>query len=144
MTEPGDPFDLARFVAAQAGVFDQALAELRAGRKRGHWMWFVFPQLAALGRSATAKHYGIRTLSEAEAYAAHPLLGPRLEQCCSWLLALPADAGAREVLGPPDDLKLRSSMTLFERAWPGRQALFAEVLTRFYDGQRCRETLRLL
>ena len=113
---------LERFVVAQAGPYAQALAELVAGRKRTHWMWFVFPQLRGLGASAMAQRYGIADLDEARRYVAHPLLGPRLLACCRALLDLGGGAsapGALEVLGSPDDLKLRSSMTLFARASPG-------------------------
>lgn len=123
-----DPYRLQRFVDAQAdGVFEQALAELDAGRKRSHWMWFIFPQHCDLGRSPTAKFYGLSGVEEAEAYAAHPLLGDRLRQCCRAILPhlhnLPADA----ILGPIDALKLRSSMEIFGSAVPG-EPLFREVL----------------
>jgi uncharacterized protein (DUF1810 family) len=124
--------DLERFVTAQAAVYDRALAELRAGRKRSHWMWFVFPQLAGLGRSATAQRYGIRDLEEARAYLAHPLLGPRLRECADALLAL-ATHDPVTVLGEIDAVKLRSSMTLFVRADPG-ESRFAAVLDHFYGG----------
>ena len=117
MPQAAAPFDLERFVAAQAPVFDDVLAELRRGHKTSHWMWFVFPQLASLGRSAMARHYGLVSLDEARAYAAHPLLGPRLVTCCKTLLALP-QVDAHRVFGAPDDLKLRSCLTLFERAVP--------------------------
>jgi uncharacterized protein (DUF1810 family) len=113
-TEP-DPFDLDRFVRAQAGVYAQACDELRAGRKQTHWMWFVFPQIRGLGFSPTSQHYGIGSLAEARAYLAHPVLGPRLEAATRLVLA---QDGRRlgDVLGSPDDLKFRSSMTLFARA----------------------------
>lgn len=138
-----DPHDLQRFVDAQRPVWDTVTAELQAGAKRTHWMWFVFPQHVALGRSATARRYGIAGLAEAEAYAAHPLLGPRLLQCCGWLLALPGRRSALEVMGTPDDVKLRSSMTLFERTAP-HQAASGRVLERYFAGERDAETLRLL
>ena len=138
-----DPHDLARFVAAQASTFDAALAELRAGAKRTHWMWFVFPQLHGLGRSAAALHYGLHGRADAAAYARHPLLGPRLRQCCEALLAVPPGRSAHEILGPPDDLKLRSSMTLFATAVPG-EPLFGRVLQRFYGGEPDPRTLALL
>lgn len=127
--------DLERFVAAQdhSGTFERALAELRGGRKRSHWMWFVFPQIGGLGRSHTAQHYAIESLAEADAYAAHPLLGERLRECCRALLALPAGPSAVEIFGPIDALKLRSSMTLFARAVP-EEPLFAAVLDRYYGG----------
>lgn len=129
-----DPVDLERFVRAQDGVYDQALQELRAGAKRGHWMWFVFPQVAGLGHSPTAQRYAIAGLDEARAYLAHPVLGPRLVEAAQALLALSARDPVR-VLGPVDALKLRSSMTLFEAAAPDER-VFGEVLERFYDGER--------
>ena len=133
---------LERFVAAQAGVYEQALAELRAGRKRSHWMWFVFPQLAGLGRSATAHFYAIEPADEARAYLAHPLLGPRLVECAEALLRH-RDQSAGAMLGPIDAVKLRSSMTLFE-AVADDPAPFAAVLDTFYDGGRDPATLSLL
>jgi uncharacterized protein (DUF1810 family) len=132
---------LDRFVEAQAGVYDDALAELRAGRKRTHWMWFVFPQIAGLGSSPAARRYAIASLGEARAYLAHPVLGPRLRAAAEAVLAVP-DRSATEILGYPDDLKLRSSMTLFARA-ADDPALFEAVLARFYDGPD-RRTLDLL
>jgi uncharacterized protein (DUF1810 family) len=123
---------LDRFVQAQDGVYDDALAELTAGRKRTHWMWFIFPQIAGLGSSATAQRYAIRSLDEARAYLAHPVLGPRLRECAQALLSVPGRS-AREILGHPDDLKLRSSMTLFARA-ADDPAPFEAVLDRYYDG----------
>lgn len=134
------PFDLQRFLDAQDdGSYDTALRELLAGAKRTHWMWFVLPQVAGLGRSATAQRYAVSGLAEARAYLAHPVLGPRLRACCEALLALPtSDAGA--VLGPVDAVKLRSSMTLFAAAAPD-EPLFGEVLARFFDGRRDPATL---
>ena len=124
----GDPFNLDRFVAAQAGgVYEQALAELHAGRKRSHWMWFVFPQHRDLGRSSTAQFYGLSGIEEARAYAAEPLLGRRLRQCAIAILPHLATASAESILGPVDALKLRSSMRLFAEAVP-EEPLFAEVL----------------
>ncbi len=125
--------DLSRFVDAQAGTYSQALAELRAGRKTGHWMWFVLPQVAGLGRSPTAQHYAISGLDEARAYLAHPVLGPRLVECAQALLDLPGDDAAA-VLGPVDAMKLHSSMTLFAHADPG-QPVFRAVLERYFAGQ---------
>jgi uncharacterized protein (DUF1810 family) len=122
--------DLSRFVSAQAGVYEQALAELKAGRKRTHWMWFVFPQIAGLGSSQTARRYAIRSLDEARDYLAHPVLGPRLRECARTLLEL-AGMTADEILGYPDNLKLRSSMTLFARA-ASDPDLFEAVLNRYY------------
>ena len=130
-----DPFELERFVRAQdGGVYEQALGELRAGAKRGHWMWFVFPQVAGLGRSSTAQHYALAGLEEARAYLAHPVLGPRLVECAQALLELSGRDPVR-VLGSVDALKLRSSMTLFEAALPDER-VFAEVLERWFDGER--------
>ncbi|SFO42875.1 Uncharacterized protein, DUF1810 family [Geodermatophilus obscurus] len=125
--------DLSRFVDAQAGTYERALAELRAGRKTGHWMWFVFPQVAGLGRSPTAQHYAISGLDEARAYLAHPVLGPRLVECAQALLDLPGD-DATAVLGPVDAMKLRSSVTLFAHADPARPQ-FRAVLERYFDGR---------
>lgn len=130
-----DPFDLARFVAAQDAddTYVQALCDLRRGRKLSHWMWFVFPQLAGLGRSPTARRYALASLDEARAYLAHPVLGPRLVTCAEIVASLPSpDPDA--LLGPLDALKLRSSMTLFHRAAPGEQA-FSKVLERSFAGQ---------
>ncbi|HEX5146495.1 MAG TPA: DUF1810 domain-containing protein [Conexibacter sp.] len=133
--------DLRRFVDAQDadGTYARALGELRAGRKQTHWMWFVFPQLAGLGRSATAQRYAIDSLAEARAYLAHPVLGPRLRECTRALLCAPADRSAVDVLGEVDALKLRSSMTLFARADPG-EPLFRQALERFHDGAFDAET----
>jgi uncharacterized protein (DUF1810 family) len=123
---------LDRFVSAQAGVYADALAELDQGRKRTHWMWFVFPQIAGLGLSPTARRYAITSLDEARAYLAHPVLGPRLEESARAVLAIDGKS-AEDIFGYPDDLKLRSSMTLFARAAddPG---VFQAVLDRYYDG----------
>jgi uncharacterized protein (DUF1810 family) len=142
-----DPFDLQRFRAAheQGGAYTTALAELRAGRKRSHWIWFVFPQLDGLGSSPMASRYAIRSLEEARAYLADDVLGPRLRECCEALLALDAGAGASAtaVLGGIDALKLRSSMTLFGLAAPG-DSTFTQVLERYYGGQPDAATERLL
>ncbi len=134
-----DDFDLDRFVAAQAPVIEQVKRELRAGAKRSHWMWFVFPQLAGLGRSPMAQRYAISGLEEARAYAAHPVLGPRLVECAQALLELPSRDPVR-VLGSVDALKLRSSMTLFEAAVPDER-VFADVLERYHGGERDEATL---
>jgi uncharacterized protein (DUF1810 family) len=135
-------YDLDRFTSAQAGVYDQALAELRAGRKRTHWMWFVFPQIAGLGSSPAARRYAISSLAEARAYLADPVLGPRLIECASALLDVEGRT-AEEILGYPDDLKLRSSMTLFARAAPEIE-VFQQVLDRYYDGRPDPQTLNKL
>jgi len=137
-----DPYALSRFVDAQAATHAGALAELRAGRKRTHWMWYVFPQLAGLGRTTTAAFYGIRGADEARAYLRHPVLGPRLAACAEAALAVP-DRSAREVFGTPDDLKLRSSATLFAAvSEPG--SVFHRLLDRFFDGAPDPRTLELL
>jgi len=133
---------LQRFLEAQDGIYDDALAELRAGRKRTHWMWFVFPQIAGLGRSATAVHYAIADLAEARAYLAHPLLGARLEECARAVLGV-AGRTAHEIFGSPDDLKLRSSMTLFAQV-AGPDSVFPRVLERYYGGEADARTLDLL
>ena len=123
-----DPFNLERFIAAQSdGVYEQALSELRAGAKRSHWMWFIFPQHRDLGRSDTAKHYGLSGVVEAEAYAAHPLLGPRLRECILAVLPhLRAGRSVEAIMGSVDALKLRSSMEIFRQALPG-DPLIAEI-----------------
>ena len=126
-------FDLERFLAAQAGVYETALAELRRGRKTSHWMWFVFPQLAGLGRSVMSRLYAIASLDEARAYLAHAVLGPRLRQCANAVLDAPAGRSAEDILGSVDAVKLRSSMTLFHHAAPD-DPLFARILDRFFAG----------
>jgi len=137
-----DRFELERFVAAQDPVIDTVCAELRAGAKRSHWMWFVFPQLAGLGRSATARLYGLASRDEAQTYWQHATLGPRLAQCCSLLLPHRA-IGAERILGPVDAMKLRSCLTLFEQVAPD-QPVFAQLLDALYGGQRDATTLALL
>jgi uncharacterized protein (DUF1810 family) len=130
-----DPYGLERFALAQnnAGVYDDAVDELRRGHKTSHWMWFVFPQLAGLGHSTTSRHFAISSLDEARAYLAHPLLGPRLRQCMEILLAT-EDSAAEQILGPIDARKLHSCATLFQRSAPD-DLVFPQVLTRFFDGQ---------
>jgi len=135
-------FDLARFVVAQEDIYAQALAELSAGRKRSHWMWFIFPQIAGLGHSPTARFYAIASAGEARAYLADPLLGPRLAECVAAMLAHRSQR-PETILGGIDALKFRSSMTLFE-AVADEPALFAEALAAFYDGVRDERTLELL
>jgi uncharacterized protein (DUF1810 family) len=137
-----DPYNLDRFVTAQAALYDAVVAELRVGRKRSHWMWFVFPQLAGLGRSATARHYAIGSLDEAAAYLAHPLLGARLRQCCA-LVAAVDGRSAHQIFGDPDDLKFHSSLTLFARAAPA-EPLFRQCLDKYFDGAPDAGTLDLL
>ncbi|WP_447741392.1 DUF1810 domain-containing protein [Pseudomonas laurentiana] len=135
-------FDLERFVEAQNGVYDQVLQELQAGHKRSHWMWYVFPQLDGLGHSAMAERYGLAGIDEARAYLGHPLLGPRLEACVTALLQH-SDKSAREILGSPDYLKLRSCLTLFARAAPGNP-LYLLALLQFYGGEPDALTLAML
>jgi len=137
-----DPFDLRRFVDAQDRVYDTVLAELRAGAKRSHWIWFVFPQLRGLGRSATAQHYGISSLDEARAYLTHPVLGQRLRECAR-LIADIDGRSADDIFGFPDNVKVRSSMTLFSRATDDA-ADFRAVLDKFYDGVGDPATVQLL
>jgi uncharacterized protein (DUF1810 family) len=139
----GPTYDLERFVAAQDqdGTYDRALAELRRGRKTSHWMWFVFPQVAGLGRSATARHYAVAGPDEARAYLAHPVLGPRLRECARVLTELPGSDPVA-VLGPVDAVKLRSSMTLFAQADPA-DPVFVAVLDQYFEGAPDEATLRL-
>lgn len=135
---------LDRFVAAQDGVFDRALAELRAGTKASHWMWFVFPQIAGLGHSAMARTYAIRDLIEARDYLAHPTLGPRLVAASEAMLGWAGRRSAEAILGGIDAVKFRSSMTLFEAAAGAGAAPYAACLDAFYDGQRDRATTQRL
>jgi uncharacterized protein (DUF1810 family) len=136
-------FDLERFVAAQKTVYAEVLRELRAAHKQSHWMWFVFPQLAGLGSSPMAQRYALSGTAEAAAYLADPLLGPRLRECTRLVLAAPPGSSANRIFGYPDDLKFRSSMTLFREAAP-EEPLFREALERFYAGGPDGATLRLL
>ena len=140
MTTP-DPFNLQRFVDAQQGTIDIVHAELAAGSKRSHWMWFVFPQLAGLGRSPTAMFYAIASLDEARAYLKHPLLGPRLRQCAGALEPWVGTRSAEHIFGAVDAMKLKSSLTLFDRVEPS--GVFAEALVNFFAG-RDERTLALL
>jgi uncharacterized protein (DUF1810 family) len=137
-----DPYDLARFVRAQADGYPQALSEITSGRKRTHWMWYVFPQVAGLGFSPTSKLYSIRSLEEARAYLEHPVLGPRLRECAEAALGVEGRS-ATEVFGSPDDLKLRSCATLFACVTP-RGSVFDRLLEKYYGGERDGRTLRLL
>lgn len=137
-----EPSDLSRFLFAQEDVYDTALSELRCGRKETHWMWFVFPQLAGLGHSAMARRYAIRDIEEAKAYLEHPVLGPRLVDCCQALISLQGKT-ASQIFGDPDDLKLRSSMTLFALA-EGSGSVFEKVLAKYFGGGTDRLTLDLL
>ena len=138
-----DDFDLDRFTAAQAPVIEQVKRELRAGEKRSHWMWFVFPQLAGLGSSPMARRYAIASLDEARAYLRHPVLGPRLVECTGLVNAVEAGRTAHAVFGSPDDLKFRSSMTLFGRADPA-EPVFRAALGRSFGGEEDPRTVALL
>ena len=135
-------FDASRFLVAQEPVYASVVDELGRGRKTSHWMWFIFPQLAALGRSSTARRYGLDGVEDAHAFHKHAVLGARLRHCSALLLAVP-DRSAYEILGSPDDLKLRSCMTLFKAALP-LEPVYGEVLQRFYDGAPDELTLELL
>ena len=138
----GDPFDLRRFVDAQARIYDVALDEIANGRKRNHWMWFVFPQLRGLGRSPTAQIYGIGSLAEARAYLAHPVLGRRLRECCQAVMNVRGNS-ARDIFGTPDDMKFRSCLTLFGEAAP-QEVLFSNLLEKYFGGDPDEATLELL
>jgi uncharacterized protein (DUF1810 family) len=138
-----DPHDLQRFVDAQAPVMARVEAELSAGAKASHWMWFVFPQLKALGHSEMARRYGIASREEAAAYWAHPVLGPRLKRCVQRVLAAPGDKSALQIFGNPDALKFCSCLTLFETVAPG-EPVWAQALVRWYGGVRDERTLALL
>jgi uncharacterized protein (DUF1810 family) len=142
MESASDPFDLKRFVDAQAPVYRNVVDELRRGRKRSHWMWFVFPQLRGLGSSPMAAHYGIASLEEARAYLRHDLLGPRLHECTQ-LVSQVQGRSIAEIFGSPDDLKLRSSMTLFARATDENKD-FVALLDRYYDGRQDQLTVARL
>jgi uncharacterized protein (DUF1810 family) len=135
------PFDLQRFVDAQAPVYRRVLAELRQGQKQSHWMWFIFPQLAGLGHSPMARRYALGSGEEAAAYLDHGVLGPRLRECTALVNAVEGKA-IRDILGSPDDLKFCSSMTLFGAISPDPE--FAAAITKFYDGTPDRKTLQLL
>ena len=137
-----DPFHLDRFVRAQADDYEEALAEIRRGRKATHWMWYIFPQLDGLGFSSTAKHFAIRSLDEARAYLDHPLLGSRLIECAEAALGVEGRS-ATEIFGNPDDLKLRSSATLFACVSPPG-SVFEQILAKYYQGVRDGKTLQLL
>jgi len=137
-----DPFDLSRFLAAQDPIYPGALSEIRSGRKRTHWMWFVFPQAIGLGTSHTAQHYAIRSMDEARAYLAHPTLGHRLRECTETLLRARGKS-ASEIFGHPDDVKLRSSMTLFASV-AEEDSAFEEVLQRYFGGKPDPLTLQFI
>ena len=134
-----DPYDLDRFVRAQAPDYERALSELRAGKKKSHWMWYIFPQVEGLGQSAMSVRYAINSAAEALAYLEHPLLGPRLRECAAVVRDI-VGRSALEIFGSPDDLKLRSSATLF--AAVSNDNVFEQVLQKYFDGERDKETLR--
>jgi uncharacterized protein (DUF1810 family) len=140
--DSGDPFDLIRFVAAQQDDYERALAEIRAGRKRSHWMWYIFPQYDGLGFSATSRRYAIRSVAEAQAYLRHPVLGPRLVECAEAVVGVEGKS-AHEIFGSPDDLKLRSCATLFARVSPPG-SVFERLLWKYFPGGPDEETLRLI
>jgi uncharacterized protein (DUF1810 family) len=137
-----DPYDLSRFLRAQEGDYERALAEIRSGRKRTHWMWYVFPQFAGLGFSPTSQHYAIQSVEEAKAYLEHPVLGPRLRECAEAVLGVEGRSAAA-IFGSPDDLKLRSCATLFASVSP-RGSVFDRLLEKYHGGERDDKTLRLL
>lgn len=141
MTE-NDPFHLERFVQAQRGTYEEACAELRAGRKTGHWIWFIFPQIAGLGMSSMSRRYAIGSLREAKAYLAHPLLGARLREISNIVLHIEGSTAA-QIFGWPDDMKLRSSMTLFAAA-SDKSSEFAAVIEKYFEGKPDERTLKLL
>ena len=152
MATANDPYSLQRFVAAQAPVYDRVLAELREGEKRSHWMWFIFPQIAGLGHSDMARRYSISSLEEAKAYLAHPVLGPRLRECTALVNAV-EDKSVEEIFGYPDNMKFRSSITLFARAagndtsrrnWLFGDGVFEEALKKYFRGEPDAITLEAL
>ncbi|MBP3957541.1 DUF1810 domain-containing protein [Gemmata sp. G18] len=137
-----DPYNLSRFVEAQEDDYEQALAEIKSGRKRSHWMWYIFPQFDGLGFSSISKQYAIKSRAEAEAYLTHPVLGPRLVECVEAALRVDGRS-ALEIFGSPDDLKLRSCATLFARVSP-TGSVFDQLLDKYYSGERDAKTLQLL
>ena len=138
------PFDLTRFHdAVDDDMMSSIKRELSSGKKVGHWMWFIFPQIAGLGHSGTAQFFALENLAEAQAFLSHTILGPRLRECAQAMLDH-GDRSAHDILGSPDDLKLKSSMTLFEQAAHDEAAIFTEVLERFYEGDRCALTQQYL
>lgn len=134
-----DPYNLMRFVVAQLTSFNDAVSELREGRKKSHWMWFIFPQLEGLGSSAAARAFAISGLDEARAYLAHPVLGARLRECCA-LVNRVEGRSAHEIFGDPDDMKFRSCLTLFAAAAP-EEKLFAQALEKYFGGERDARTV---
>ena len=138
----GDPHNLSRFVQAQEDDYEQALAEIRSGRKRSHWMWYIFPQIDGLGFSSTSRRYSIKSVAEAEAYLSHPVLGPRLVECAEATLRVEGRS-AFEIFGSPDEMKLRSCATLFACVAPAG-SVFDRLIDKYFQGQRDGKTLRLL
>ena len=134
--------DLERYIKAQEGSYDAALAEIRNGRKTSHWMWYIFPQIKGLGHSSTSEHYGIRSMDEAEEYVKHPVLGKRLMNISKELLRLPG-SDAHQIFGSPDDMKLRSSMTLFSLVKES-DPVFEEVLKKYFNGERDKRTFEIV
>ena len=141
-SDRGDPFDLSRFISAQEGIYDRALAELRDGLKRSHWMWYIFPQVEGLGHSPTTRRYSIKSLEEARHYLAHPVLGQRLKESAEAVLAIQGRSAA-DIFGHPDDWKLQSSMTLFELV-SGPESVFGRILDKYYQGKRDTRTLQIV
>jgi uncharacterized protein (DUF1810 family) len=139
MTPSNDPYDLDRFVRAQAPDYERALYELRDGKKRSHWMWYIFPQIGGLGLSPMSVRYSIKSAAEARAYLEHPVLGPRLRECAAVVRDI-VGRSALEIFGSPDDMKLRSCATLF--AAVSKDGVFEQVLQKYFDGERDKETLR--
>jgi uncharacterized protein (DUF1810 family) len=138
----GDPHNLSRFVQAQADVYEDALSEIQSGRKQSHWMWYIFPQFAGLGFSATSQRYAIKSPAEAEAYLSHPTLGPRLRECAEAALRVQGRT-ALAIFGSPDDMKLRSCATLFARVSP-HGSVFEQLLDKYFEGEPDSKTLQLL
>lgn len=140
--EAEDPYDLNRFVEAQADDYARALSEIRSGQKRSHWMWYIFPQIDGLASSSTSKHYSIKSLAEARAYLDHPILGPRLVECAEAAICV-EDRSATQIFGSPDDLKLNSCATLFACVLPPA-SVFERLIEKYYRGRRDGKTLQLL
>jgi uncharacterized protein (DUF1810 family) len=138
-----DPFDLGRFTSAQERVYETVLAELRSGWKRSHWMWYIFPQIAGLGHSSTSKHYAIKSIEEAQAYLNHPILGARLVECAEAVLAVQGRS-VSQIFGYPDDMKLKSSMTLFAAVAEDPHSVFVRILEKYFHGEQDGMTLHQL
>jgi len=141
-TADEDSFNLSRFLEAHEERFEQALSELRSGHKRTHWIWFIFPQFEGLSSSSTSRFYAIKSLDEAKAYLAHPVLGPRLVECAEAVMAIEGKT-ANEIFGDPDDLKVKSSATLFAHVSPAH-SVFERLIGKFYNGESDAQTLELL